>query len=75
MANVPGTAFGTIPDCQGATLPMIRGVEVPGLVFWHGSGPSRRNRQVDTWRLSFENGSLARFRIFKRLFPKGAPPS
>eukprot|EP00959_Pyramimonas_sp_CCMP1952_P252286 5271165-Pyramimonas_sp.AAC.1 len=42
--------FGTMRDCQGATGMLIRGVEVPGMAFWHDSGSSRRNGQSDSWR-------------------------
>eukprot|EP00959_Pyramimonas_sp_CCMP1952_P449857 9419295-Pyramimonas_sp.AAC.1 len=38
---------------------MIRGVEVPRMVFWHDSRSSRRNNQVDAWSWSLENGVLA----------------
>eukprot|EP00959_Pyramimonas_sp_CCMP1952_P392374 8222208-Pyramimonas_sp.AAC.1 len=38
MASVPQLVFGTLQDCQGATLTFISGVEVPGMVFWRGSG-------------------------------------
>eukprot|EP00959_Pyramimonas_sp_CCMP1952_P386462 8099242-Pyramimonas_sp.AAC.2 len=29
---------GIIQDCQGATVTLIRGVEIAGIVFWHSSG-------------------------------------
>eukprot|EP00959_Pyramimonas_sp_CCMP1952_P069911 1459634-Pyramimonas_sp.AAC.1 len=30
--------FGTMSDCQGATVTLVRDVEVPGMVLWHSSG-------------------------------------
>eukprot|EP00959_Pyramimonas_sp_CCMP1952_P343715 7199761-Pyramimonas_sp.AAC.1 len=72
MANIPEMCFGMIRQCQGATITLIRGVEVPGIVFWHGSGSSGRNNQVDSWRWKPENDVLARVRIFTRLSLNGA---
>eukprot|EP00959_Pyramimonas_sp_CCMP1952_P295245 6174997-Pyramimonas_sp.AAC.1 len=45
------------------------------MVFWHASGSSRRNSQVDSRRWSPENCVWARFRAFKRLSPNQAVPS
>eukprot|EP00959_Pyramimonas_sp_CCMP1952_P262414 5486818-Pyramimonas_sp.AAC.1 len=56
---------------QGAQFTLIRCAEVPGTRFWYGSGSSGHYMQVNSWRWSPENGVLARFRIFKRLFPNG----
>eukprot|EP00959_Pyramimonas_sp_CCMP1952_P215477 4508084-Pyramimonas_sp.AAC.1 len=56
-----------IHDFAGATVTMIRGVEVPGMAFWRDSGSSRRNSQVHPWRWDTENNVLACFRVFKRL--------
>eukprot|EP00959_Pyramimonas_sp_CCMP1952_P077409 1617951-Pyramimonas_sp.AAC.1 len=44
--------FGTASECQGAPIKLIRGVEVPGMVPWRGSGPSRRNSNGDPPRRS-----------------------
>eukprot|EP00959_Pyramimonas_sp_CCMP1952_P019326 408528-Pyramimonas_sp.AAC.1 len=41
---------GTMYSFQGAAVRLIRGAEVPGMMFWHGSGPSRRNSNVDSGR-------------------------
>eukprot|EP00959_Pyramimonas_sp_CCMP1952_P004963 103949-Pyramimonas_sp.AAC.1 len=46
---------GRIQEYGGATVTLIRGVEVPGMAFWHDSVPSRRNSQVDPWRWNPEN--------------------
>eukprot|EP00959_Pyramimonas_sp_CCMP1952_P344257 7210259-Pyramimonas_sp.AAC.1 len=52
MASVPRTQA-----CEGAAVTLIRGVDVPRVAFWHDSGSSRRNCQVDSWRWSPEHGS------------------
>eukprot|EP00959_Pyramimonas_sp_CCMP1952_P179308 3748714-Pyramimonas_sp.AAC.1 len=62
-------------DCQGATVTSIRGVEVPGMMFWHDSDSSRLNSDDDSWRWSLRNGALAQVRISKRLSSNGALPS
>eukprot|EP00959_Pyramimonas_sp_CCMP1952_P446637 9351974-Pyramimonas_sp.AAC.1 len=30
--------LGKLSDCQSAAVTLVRGVEVPGMVFWHGAG-------------------------------------
>eukprot|EP00959_Pyramimonas_sp_CCMP1952_P279305 5839713-Pyramimonas_sp.AAC.1 len=45
------------------------------MAFWRDSGSSRRNSQVDLWRLNPENNVLARFRVFTRLLSNEAVPS
>eukprot|EP00959_Pyramimonas_sp_CCMP1952_P356214 7460050-Pyramimonas_sp.AAC.1 len=37
-------------DCQGATITLVRGVEISAIVFWHDSGSPGRNSHVDSWR-------------------------
>eukprot|EP00959_Pyramimonas_sp_CCMP1952_P043454 908760-Pyramimonas_sp.AAC.1 len=54
-------------DFEGAAVTLIRGVKIAGMAFWHDSGSSRRNSQVDPWRWNSENHVLACFRVFKRL--------
>eukprot|EP00959_Pyramimonas_sp_CCMP1952_P318738 6669303-Pyramimonas_sp.AAC.1 len=62
--------LGTIQDCQGAAVTLIRGVEVNRMVFWHGSGSSGRYSQVDSWRRNPEHGVWASFRLFRMVVPK-----
>eukprot|EP00959_Pyramimonas_sp_CCMP1952_P114857 2401167-Pyramimonas_sp.AAC.1 len=38
--------FGTMQGCSGATVAMIRCVEVSGTAFWYDSGLSWRSRHV-----------------------------
>eukprot|EP00959_Pyramimonas_sp_CCMP1952_P045980 960446-Pyramimonas_sp.AAC.1 len=53
--------LGAIQGCQGATVTLTRGAEVPGMVFAHDLGSPRRNRQADSCRWSPENyGPLKR---------------
>eukprot|EP00959_Pyramimonas_sp_CCMP1952_P119997 2508960-Pyramimonas_sp.AAC.1 len=66
---------GRIQEHEGATVTLIRGVEVPGMAFRHDSGSSRRNSQVDPWRGNPKNNVRACFRIFKRLCSNEAAPS
>eukprot|EP00959_Pyramimonas_sp_CCMP1952_P001673 34516-Pyramimonas_sp.AAC.1 len=54
---------------------LIRCVEIPGIVFWHDSGLSRRSSQVDPWRWNPQNNVLACFRVFKRMSSNEAVPS
>eukprot|EP00959_Pyramimonas_sp_CCMP1952_P097894 2045844-Pyramimonas_sp.AAC.1 len=54
---------------------LILRVEVLGMAFWHDSGSSRRNSQVDPWRWNPENNVLACFRVFKRALSNEAVPS
>eukprot|EP00959_Pyramimonas_sp_CCMP1952_P359905 7535763-Pyramimonas_sp.AAC.1 len=53
--------IGTTYGCQGASVTLIRGVEVPGMAFRHDSGSSRRNSKITSWRWSSENCALTRF--------------
>eukprot|EP00959_Pyramimonas_sp_CCMP1952_P018720 395567-Pyramimonas_sp.AAC.1 len=46
---------------------LTRGVEVPGMAFWHDPGSSRRNSQVDPWCWNPENTVLACCRVVKEL--------
>eukprot|EP00959_Pyramimonas_sp_CCMP1952_P241304 5043438-Pyramimonas_sp.AAC.1 len=52
---------------MGATVTFTRGAEVPIMAFWHDSGSSRSNNQVDPSRWNPENNALASSRVFKRL--------
>eukprot|EP00959_Pyramimonas_sp_CCMP1952_P179251 3747464-Pyramimonas_sp.AAC.1 len=45
------------------------------MAFWHDSGSSRRNCQVDPWRWNPENNVLLCFMVFKRLSSNEAVPS
>eukprot|EP00959_Pyramimonas_sp_CCMP1952_P378428 7927444-Pyramimonas_sp.AAC.1 len=54
---------------------LTRGVQAPGMAFWHESGPSRRNSQVNSWRWNPENNVLACFRVFNKLSSNEADPS
>eukprot|EP00959_Pyramimonas_sp_CCMP1952_P435432 9117711-Pyramimonas_sp.AAC.1 len=45
------------------------------MAFWHNSGSSRRNNEVDPWRWNPENNVVACFRVFKRLSSIEAVPS
>eukprot|EP00959_Pyramimonas_sp_CCMP1952_P466443 9489954-Pyramimonas_sp.AAC.1 len=40
---------GMTQGCQGPAVALIRGVDVPGTVFWHDTGSPRRNSPVDSW--------------------------
>eukprot|EP00959_Pyramimonas_sp_CCMP1952_P142559 2984506-Pyramimonas_sp.AAC.1 len=44
IINVPGMVFETSQVYAGATIMLVRRVEVPGTVLRHNSGLSRRNR-------------------------------
>eukprot|EP00959_Pyramimonas_sp_CCMP1952_P359216 7521483-Pyramimonas_sp.AAC.1 len=57
-----GGCFEKIQDYVGATVRLIRCVEVPRMAFWYESGSSRRNSQVDPWRWNPESNDLAGFR-------------
>eukprot|EP00959_Pyramimonas_sp_CCMP1952_P132365 2767579-Pyramimonas_sp.AAC.1 len=46
-----------MPEVQGATVTLTRGVEVPSMVFLHDSGPSRRNSYSDAQRRRPRNES------------------
>eukprot|EP00959_Pyramimonas_sp_CCMP1952_P396385 8305037-Pyramimonas_sp.AAC.1 len=52
----------------------IRDVEVPRMAFWHDSGSSKRNNQVDPWRWNPEYKCLACLRVFERLSSNEAVP-
>eukprot|EP00959_Pyramimonas_sp_CCMP1952_P108391 2266361-Pyramimonas_sp.AAC.1 len=68
--------FGNIQDHEAVIVTLSRGVEVPGMAFWHDSRSSRRNCQVDRWRWSPENivghasrsssGCLPTMQLFQR---------
>eukprot|EP00959_Pyramimonas_sp_CCMP1952_P215974 4517335-Pyramimonas_sp.AAC.1 len=75
MASVPDMVFLRVQDQEGATATLVRGAEVPGMAFWHYSGSSRRNNQIDQWRWNPENDVLACFKVFKRLSSNEATPS
>eukprot|EP00959_Pyramimonas_sp_CCMP1952_P321238 6722388-Pyramimonas_sp.AAC.1 len=60
-----------IQGYEGATVTLVRGVEIPGTAFWHDSGSSTRSSQVDPWRWSPET----HVRVFKRLSSNEAVPS
>eukprot|EP00959_Pyramimonas_sp_CCMP1952_P433111 9069500-Pyramimonas_sp.AAC.1 len=53
--------FGKSQDYEGATVTWVRGVDVPGIAFWHDSGRSRRNiqliRGVGVPRIMFSHAS------------------
>eukprot|EP00959_Pyramimonas_sp_CCMP1952_P303000 6339924-Pyramimonas_sp.AAC.1 len=66
---------GMVQDFAGATVTLVRGVEIPRLVFWHDPRSSRRKSQVDPWRWNPENNVFVCFRVFKRLSSNEADPS
>eukprot|EP00959_Pyramimonas_sp_CCMP1952_P454604 9470167-Pyramimonas_sp.AAC.1 len=45
MMNAQKWCFGRIQDYAGATVMLIRGVEIPNMVLWQDSGLSRRSSQ------------------------------
>eukprot|EP00959_Pyramimonas_sp_CCMP1952_P116502 2434918-Pyramimonas_sp.AAC.1 len=47
MVSVPGTVFWKDSALWGATVTLVCGFEITRSAFWHGSGSSRRNHQVD----------------------------
>eukprot|EP00959_Pyramimonas_sp_CCMP1952_P081620 1705109-Pyramimonas_sp.AAC.1 len=75
ILHVPEWRFGRMREYAGAAVTLILCVEVLGMGFWHDSGSSRRNSQVDPVRWNPENNVLACSRLFRRVSSNEAVPS
>eukprot|EP00959_Pyramimonas_sp_CCMP1952_P449323 9408125-Pyramimonas_sp.AAC.1 len=75
MISVPESGIlEKVHDYAGATVTLVRGVEVPKMAFSRDSNSSSRNSQVDPCRWNPETNVLACFRIFERLSSDEAVP-
>eukprot|EP00959_Pyramimonas_sp_CCMP1952_P086372 1806563-Pyramimonas_sp.AAC.1 len=75
IVEIPGMVQARFKVCQDATVTLIRGVEVLGMVLCRKVGVSGRNSHVDSRRWRPKNGLLARLENLNWLSSKGALPA